>query len=206
MEFEAALDRTCFRNPIPEIPDAARYLDAAVTAHLSGRSDIADKLIRLADMPLIREWTESIWGKDSPYVRCRPLSDKHTFAKSTGVRMPTPPEQRQLHVRDGYHCRFCEIPVIRAEVRKRMMKAFPHALRWGKRNADQHAAFQTMWAQYDHVLPYCRGGTNDLDNIVISCAPCNFGRMEYTLEEVGLLDPRLRQTVRSGWDGLERFR
>ena len=27
----------------------------------------------------------------------------------------------------------------------------------------------------------------------------------YTLEELGLLDPRLREPTRSAWDGLERF-
>ena len=63
-----------------------------------------------------------------------------------------------------------------------------------------------MWAQYDHILPYARGGTSNLDNIVVACAPCNFGRMNYTLEEVGLTDPRLREPVRSTWGGLENFR
>jgi hypothetical protein len=32
--------RTCLRDPIPEIFDAARYLDEAVTAHLRGRSEL----------------------------------------------------------------------------------------------------------------------------------------------------------------------
>jgi 5-methylcytosine-specific restriction endonuclease McrA len=63
-----------------------------------------------------------------------------------------------------------------------------------------------MWLQYDHLLPYARGGNNDLDNIVITCAPCQFGRMNYTLEEVGLIDPRKRGPVRSSWGGLECFR
>lgn len=63
----------------------------------------------------------------------------------------------------------------------------------------------TLWLQYDHLLPHARSGTNDLENVVITCAPCNYGRGGYTLEEVGLADPRLREPVRSTWDGLERF-
>lgn len=63
-----------------------------------------------------------------------------------------------------------------------------------------------MWLQYDHLLPHARGGDNNLDNIVITCAPCNFGRMNWTLEEVGLIDPRTRQPVHSAWTGLEHFR
>ena len=62
-----------------------------------------------------------------------------------------------------------------------------------------------MWAQYDHLLPHSKGGNNDVNNIVVTCAPCNFGRMSYTLEEVGLIDPRTREPIRSAWDGLERF-
>jgi 5-methylcytosine-specific restriction endonuclease McrA len=120
--------------------------------------------------------------------------------------MPTTGEKRLLFERDGFHCRFCGIPIIRREVRERIRQVYPDALPWGRTNPTQHAAFQAMWAQYDHVLPHARGGANDLNNVVIACAPCNFARMNNTLEEVGLLDPRTREPVRSDWDGLERFR
>jgi hypothetical protein len=82
---------------------------------------------------------------------------------------------------------------------------YPEAVPWGRKNSEQHAAFQAMWAQYDHVLPHAKGGTNDLSNVVITCAPCNFGRMEFTLEEVGLIDPRSRSPKTTQWDGLERL-
>ena len=95
--------------------------------------------------------------------------------------------------------------MIRAETRKRIRKVYPDALPWGSRNIDQHAAFQAMWLQYDHLSPHAQGGTNDLENIVITCAPCNYGRMNHTLEEVGLIDPRTREPIKSKWDGLERF-
>jgi hypothetical protein len=78
-------------------------------------------------------------------------------------------------------------------------------VQWGRKNVEQHAALQAMWLQYDHVLPHARGGNNDLDNIVITCAPCNFGRMDYLVEEVGLVDPREHDAIKSNWDGLERI-
>jgi 5-methylcytosine-specific restriction endonuclease McrA len=120
--------------------------------------------------------------------------------------MPTSGQKAQLLARDGHHCRFCGIPLIRAEVRRRFTDAYPSAARWGRRNVEQHAALQAMWVQYDHILPNARGGATDLSNLVITCAPCNFGRTDLTLEEVGLLDPRSRPPIRSAWDGLERFR
>ncbi|MFT3896099.1 MAG: HNH endonuclease [Thermomonas sp.] len=200
--------RACFRDPIPEIAVAARLLDEAIKAHIEGDGIEAEGLIRSADMPVIREWLESVWGAGSPHVRYRAVPDASpalTKDQRVKVRMPSSEEKRFLLQRDGYHCRFCSMPVIRSEIRVRIAKAYPSALPWGNRNSEQHAAFQAMWLQYDHIVPHARGGTNGPDNMVITCAACNFGRMNYLLEEVGLLDPRLRDPFRSAWDGLEQF-
>jgi 5-methylcytosine-specific restriction endonuclease McrA len=202
--------KTCLRDPIPEIFDAARYLDAAVSAHLAGKVELADELFRLADNPAISKWTESLWGKGGPWTQA-PLPVKNPAPhisedQRSEPRMPTKSQMAALLERDGYRCRFCGIPVIRREVREKITQKYPDAARWKSRNVHQHAAFQAMWLQYDHLLPHSRGGVTDLSNLVITCAPCNFGRTELTLEEVGLLDPRLRNPIRSTWDGLERFR
>ncbi|HRQ88778.1 MAG TPA: HNH endonuclease signature motif containing protein [Bacteroidia bacterium] len=63
-----------------------------------------------------------------------------------------------------------------------------------------------MWLQYDHVVPHARGGNNDLDNLILTCAPCNFAKWHYLCEEIGLRDPRERAPISSWWDGLERFK
>jgi 5-methylcytosine-specific restriction endonuclease McrA len=199
----------CLRAPIPEIATAAKDLDSAVSAYLLGRFAEAEELIRGTNLASIREWTESLWGRNSPYIRLRLVPDAPTVLlrdQRIKVRMPTTEEKRRLFERDGFHCRFCGIPVIRREVRERIRRVYPDALPWGRTNVTQHAAFQAMWAQYDHLLPHARGGNNDLNNVVITCAPCNFARMNSTLEEIGLLDPRTREPLRSNWDGLERFR
>lgn len=201
--------RICFRDPPPEIFKAASLLDEAVTAHLNGEHRYAGSLIQQADIPVIREWTESIWGKNSSYQQYRPISGVAAVIPKEvriGARMPSAREKQALLARDGHYCRFCGIPVIREEVRKKIAKAYPESLSWQRNNAGQHAAFQAMWLQYDHLLPHARGGDNSMANMVITCAPCNFGRMDYTLEEVGLADPRTREPVRSEWDGLERFK
>lgn len=202
--------RACLSEPIPEIFEAAQLLSAAATAHRAGLRDQAEEFIRLADNPRIAEWTESLWGRGGPWTQ-PPLavSNPPPYLRKKDrpmPRMPTPAQKAQLLARDGHHCRFCGIPLIRAEVRKRFTKAYPDAARWDRTNPSQHAAFQAMWLQYDHVLPNARGGTSELSNLVITCAPCNFGRTELTLEEVGLLDPRMRSPTFSEWDGLERFR
>lgn len=52
------------------------------------------------------------------------------------------------------------------------------------------------------MLPHSVGGTNELENIVTACWPCNFGRGGDTIEELGLIDPRSRTPVLDGWNGL----
>ncbi|MDE1160798.1 MAG: HNH endonuclease [Acidobacteriaceae bacterium] len=196
------------RTPIPEIAIAAEYLNDAADAHLSGKGEEAARLLIRADMPELRDWTESLWGKVSPYRLLRVVEDAPNILSKelrVQVRMPVLAEKLRLLKRDCHRCRFCGVPVIRAEIRNLMHKQYPQALPWGRTNQSQHAAFQAMWAQFDHVLPHARGGSNDLENVVVACAPCNFGRMEFTIEELGLDDPRKRQPVRSGWDGLERL-
>ena len=197
------MTRKCFREPIAEIYDASRYLDAAVSAHIGGHTEIAAELFRLADDKKIWDWTDSIWGKNSPYVVVEKQPGLHAVTK-VKARMPNAAMKRKLHERDGYHCRFCGIPVIRAEIRKLLHSKYPNEIPWGRTNALQHAGFQCMWLQYDHVVPHSAGGENTLNNLVVTCAACNFGKMEYTVEELGLYDPREFAPVYSEWDGLER--
>ena len=198
--------KRCFREPIPELYDAARYLDAAVSAHMGGHFGLAKQLIALADMPAIREWTESIWGAGSPYVTPSQATKMDLVRSDEQARMPSVLVKEQLRERDGYHCRFCGTPVVRAEIRSQLHKSYPQALRWGSRNSEQHTAFQAMWLQYDHLVPHARGGGNGLGNLVVTCAPCNYGRMNFTLAEVGLADPFAFAPINSWWDGLERLR
>ena len=207
-----ATNRSCLRPPIEQLAIAAAYLNNAVSAHIANQFELASALIDEANKsPIreaIREWTESLWGKASLYVQYRPVPGAPPViprAQRNHLRMPSSTEKFLLHERDGYRCRFCGVPVIRREVRNRLRELYPDVVPWGTTNRDQHAALQALWAQYDHILPHGRGGTNGLDNMLITCAPCNFARMDYTLDEVGLADPRIRPPIQSSWDGLERL-
>ena len=201
--------RPCLSDPIPEIWHTAELLDLAVDKHLAGDHTGAERLITDANMPEVREWVESLWGKESRDIhRVRKVKGSPPNLEKDdrdSKRDATTDQKRVLIERDGYRCRFCGIPVARPEVRKAIHRSYPQALPWGRTNAEQHAAFQCLWMQFDHVLPYSRGGRTCLDNLIITCAPCNYGRSEWTLEEVGLMDPRNRPPQQIAWDGLERF-
>jgi hypothetical protein len=195
--------RACFREPVPEIFVAARLLEAALGSLERGDYADASNMVRKANINAVRDWTESLWGRASPYVVVdTSVSGTKLFVRSA-TRMPDAKSKSALIARDGFCCRFCGIPVIRSEVRARFAKLLPEVPIWGSRNVDQHAAFQCMWLQFDHIVPHARGGDNSIENLVITCAPCNFARMNYLLEEVGLDNPLTRPKVSSDWGGLE---
>lgn len=179
----------------------------AVTAHLDERFSEAENLIRRANLPAIMEWVLSWVLKNNEFNSPRFLA-----ASPSGVpperderRMPAPAVEKLVHARDGHSCLFCGIPVIRKEVRERLTTLYPESIRWGVEAKNSHAAIYAMQAQYDHVVPYSSGGRSDIDNIVLACYACNFGRNKFTLEEMGLVDPRTRPRIESDWDGLERL-
>lgn len=215
-QFDADGMRNCFLVPIPEIFEAARLLDAAVEAHLMGEVKKADYLIRVADIPEIGAWLDSIWlgGPKTPVRAVRKVTGLPPLLPAGERHRPrdAPKElKRALVARDGHHCRFCGIPLVRADVRKEINRCYPRAARWtSAREMDQHRGLQALWLQYDHVIVHSRGGRTDLENIVVACAACNFGRDRFTLEEVGVRDPRthVRNPTwegRATWDGLERI-
>ena len=208
--------KDCFREPIPEIFQAANLLATAVSEHLLGNPLAAEEALRAADMPVIGEWIDSVWLGPwvAPYrsiVKVSGLPPVLPKADRYFPRDAPPAMKRALVARDGHHCRLCGIPLIRAEIRKKLTQIYPEAARWtGIRAAEQHRGLQVMWLQYDHVLVHSRGGETTMDNLVVTCPGCNYGRDRFTLEEVSLRDPRsfIRRPVWDGWQtwrGLEQI-
>ncbi len=200
--------RRCLRKPISEIYDVAMKLNEAVRAHNTGNIEIAENLIFGADVSVLADWAESIWGKMSIKIhRYREVSNTSSaimLNKKTS-RMPNSSIKKMLIERDGYNCRYCGIPVIRSEVRDKIRKLYPKALRWGKKNKERHAAFQCLWLTYEHVIPFSQGGDSSFENMIISCQACNCGKGNATLEELGLYNPKKFKIVKTEWGGLENF-
>lgn len=201
--------RNSLRDPIPEIEIAARRLNDAVNAHLRGERDVVEELLRQANDKVVWDWLDSVWGKKTIYNQPRRILNMQPVIpkeQRPNPRDATEQTKRSIHQRDGFYCRFCKIPVIRARIRTAIQKEYPNAVPWGATNDTQHAAFQCMWAQYDHILPHAHGGRSDLENVYLTCAACNYGRGNYFLEEFDLLHPSLHAPRQGDWDGLERFR
>jgi DNA-directed RNA polymerase subunit RPC12/RpoP len=119
--------------------------------------------------------------------------------------MPGRALSRAILARDGFRCRFCGSRVVINEVRHVFRHFSPDAARQGRTNETRHFGLSCITASIDHIVPYSRGGTNDEDNLLTACGPCQFGRNVYTLEEVELANPFDYPPIVDDWDGLTRL-
>ena len=199
--------RASFLAPIPELAIAADQLDQAADAVLRGDLETARVLITSCDMPSLSTYRALIVEGEKPEIqRYRPVPNAPARQRGTKARMPGKRAALEIFRRDGWRCRFCGIRVLSLDAIKALDSLFPEEVRWrAKPYRNRNVAFNVLASSLDHILPHSRGGDNDPSNLVAACGSCQFGRMQYTLEEVGFLDPRLRPPVVDRWDGLERL-
>jgi 5-methylcytosine-specific restriction endonuclease McrA len=111
--------------------------------------------------------------------------------------------EKLVFERDSYTCRYCGLRLVAKEVLKYFEKAVGASeFRTQGTNAQQHGVIHAFKIVADHVVPHTRGGKTDVNNLVASCPACNYGKEAYTIEELGIEDPRSQPPANSGWDGL----
>lgn len=198
------------KEPIPHIFQTWDFLNQAVDAHLTGDRLLAEMFFKKAEMHAVWEWLNPGWTRpDLNVVVPAPHGDTQEVSKN--LRDPdrniAPAIRSAVLQRDGYRCRYCGIPVVHADIRKLAHRLYPDAVPWEPYDVTkQHSGFACLWLQFDHVVPHSHGGRSSPDNVVISCALCNFGKDKFTLRQLNLADPCLTPPVPSAWDGLERLR
>ena len=119
-------------------------------------------------------------------------------------RSPSIAVKVAIHVRDSWTCRYCRARTIAPPVLRFLSEIypdeFPYHPNW--KAGQVHPAYLLVSTSLDHIHPGGRGGDwLDHDNLVTACWPCNTGKADLRLEEVGwrLLN---EAEVRSDWDGL----
>jgi 5-methylcytosine-specific restriction endonuclease McrA len=199
--------RNSFLPLIPELETAIELLDKAAHAMLAHDFDTARELIAQADIKEVCEFNAKITGPTDPAIHWQSTTPPSAVPSNerASVRMPTSKEEQAIFERDGWRCQYCGCRVISKRARSVLTKIFPSEARWGRANSDKHCALVTLTASLDHILPHSRRGTNEPSNLVTACGPCQFGRNQWTLEEVGFNDPRERPPITDSWDGLIRI-
>lgn len=149
-------------------------------------------------------------GQQSAYFRVRDKKQIDQENKKTKVANPSPrllPKvENQVFLRDSYRCRYCGQRIIAKEVFAEYSRIVGRdKFSVERENSQRNGLTLGLRGVADHVDPYAFGGLTDLENLVTSCYSCNFGKAGYTLEQLGIEDPRTRPPVNDGWLGLTQF-
>ena len=204
--------RDCFLPPPGETSEVLRLFDAAADAVVEQDLALADQLVACADMPSLLAHADRLWGKLDPGIHklafnpAYKLRVRQPFPKSERDNpQPSTMVKRTVFERDGWHCRYCGIPVI-AEAPFKVLRALRlPSFRWGDSNASLHLGAVLLWGVLDHVMTHSGGGSTVPANLITSCWLCNGAKWNATLEEAELNDPWFRSPVKDKWDGLTRL-
>ena len=59
----------------------------------------------------------------------------------------------------------------------------------GDTNLTRSGFYLIFVATLDHVMPWSLGGRTDESNLVTSCWSCNYGKANFTVEQIGISNP-----------------
>ncbi len=119
------------------------------------------------------------------------------------TKRSAPPRKQllQLFARDNYRCRYCGTPIVgdrRQFVALAERLSMPELVVTGGNEA-RHGLYLTFRGSHDHLVPLAEGGTNDMDNLLTACWPCQFGKFKYSLRDLGMRTPGSASPTFDGW-------
>ena len=189
--------------------DSIEYFSKAVAAIVNG--DKAESLTALekSNSKAVGEFFIE-HGQQSAYFRVKnrkEIDKAKRLANEANVSPRLIPSmEKEVFIRDHFRCRYCGLRIISKEVfseYSRIVGAENFSVE--RENSKRNGLTLGLRGVADHVEPYASGGETEIENLVTSCYSCNFGKAGYTLEQLGIEDPRLRQPAEDEWKGLTEF-
>jgi hypothetical protein len=123
------------------------------------------------------------------------------------LRMPSMRVRNEIFLRDGYVCQYCSLPVVNTRVFHEFSKLIGTS-QFSSEKSDTKANGIVLGfsATVDHVDPYSSGGDSNMKNLVTTCWGCNFGKLNYSTEDLRINDPRNSpKKVNYLWNGLTDY-
>ena len=199
------------RCPLPPPKHLEECLDFFIQAFTEAKKGDISKSLELLTQTRsnkLREW----------FVEHGQMSGHEHRVK--GLEVPPPPPfngeyeknkkpgralEKQVFLRDGYRCRYCQTRVLDFKVFQKMEKLV------GKDNFRASAGTNDLRhgitfffrATADHVVPLQGGGRTTIENLVTACWNCNIGKLDALLYQMGIEDPINYPTYENlKWDGM----
>lgn len=181
------------------------FIDAVRSAAAGDRKKSIEILSKIKSNEL-RDWYCE-HGQMSGLFRNNELKIETPMKKVSLDPLRSPDKHRkEVFKRDDYTCQYCGAKVIPKEVfdsySKFVGKKFFRAT---GTNNERYGIVLAFRANADHVVPWIQGGRTSPENLVTSCWSCNYGKSGYTLEEIGISDPRKKKLTNSKWQGLTEY-
>ncbi len=198
------------QSPIPKpdwVVESLSIFIAALREAIAGNVEASESLLMHSPDGPLRDWFD-VHGQNSGTWRYKQFK----------VRMPEKvlsldplksfsKYESSLFARDNFHCRYCGSKVIPKKVFTKFQGIVgKESLPRGGTNAERSGYSLMFYATLDHVLPHSLGGRTDESNLVTCCWSCNYGKMNYTLEQLGLVNPFIRPSISEpAWSGLTDY-
>ena len=202
------VDMPCLFAPPAEVLRGMTDMQAVCRHLLAANRPAAVDVLLGVDEPAVRRWWDKSqcnaawWSAALAYEGQFPAGESAERERPQALGRST---EREVFERDGYRCRYCEVPVLARRVRMALDRLLPGlfpVVTSGKgADARSHAVSVALTGVVDHVHPQHAGGANTPDNLVTACGPCNYSKGRMRLAALGLADPFLRPPVGPSWDG-----
>jgi 5-methylcytosine-specific restriction endonuclease McrA len=172
------------------IKDSFQILVDAITQASTGKVDLAQSILKNSRDLEMRTWYHehaqnvANWRFDTFKIETPepvlPLDPENRFSKF----------ERKLFARDNYKCRYCTDPVVPKKVFEKAHSLIGSTdLPLGRSNLTRSGFYLMFVATLDHVIPWSLGGRTDESNLVSSCWSCNYGKANFTVEQIGIENP-----------------
>jgi 5-methylcytosine-specific restriction endonuclease McrA len=95
-------------------------------------------------------------------------------------------DQVRLSLRDRFTCRYCGRPTIFLPVLQLLAMRYPDVLRLEEAwRMPTNSVFWVYAASPEHRIPFKRGGTADVHNLLTACYDCQDRKSDWLLDELG---------------------
>lgn len=198
--------KTCPLQPPKYFDEALNTFIKAYKAAEDGDIKKAIKLLGDTREEDLRHWYIEHGQMSGWHFRVKALKQRklEKFTGKLETNKSFSKYEAQVYIRDGYQCRYCGIRVIDTKSLLKMEKMVGKEIFQVKgKNNERHGVALVLRATIDHVKPLSRGGRTTLDNLVTSCWSCNYGKLNATLEQLGMTNPLMRRNSPDrSWNGL----
>jgi 5-methylcytosine-specific restriction endonuclease McrA len=169
-----------------------------------GNKNYSLKILKSIDSEKLREYAQmhaQSSGRKRMFMLNKKPEKSIPIEDRDPIRGPSLLEDK-VFIRDNYQCRYCNIKLYNKKEIDRIIKDLGQDYFSKKEKpSKRHGILHFIIPVADHLYPWCRGGETSLKNLITSCGPCNYGKNNFSVEELEISNPLENIYKNKFWDG-----